>query len=64
MLAQGRPGVDHLFSLADGILRLEVDKPTYERLGLQGKPMPSEGRKHVKSRYGRECALFSKFAHC
>ena len=52
MLAQGRPGIDHNFSLSDGVLRLEVDKPTYERLGLQGKPIPSEGRKHVKARYG------------
>ncbi|KAK5137372.1 hypothetical protein LTR08_008950 [Meristemomyces frigidus] len=57
MLAQGRPGIDHVFALSDGVLRLEVDKPTYERLGLQGKPMPSEGRRHVKARYAIEINL-------
>lgn len=52
MLSEGRPGIDHIFSLSDGILCLEVDKPIYERMGLQGKPMTSEGRKHVKARFG------------
>lgn len=52
MLSEGRPNVDHVFSLFDGILRLEVDKPTYERLGLEGKAVPNEGRKHVKARFG------------
>lgn len=53
MLSEGRPGIDHIYSLSEGVLRLEVDKPTFERLGLEGKPIPSEGRKHVKARYGR-----------
>ncbi|KAK4547394.1 hypothetical protein LTR36_001050 [Oleoguttula mirabilis] len=57
MLSQGRPGIDHVFSLCDGNLRLEVDKPTYERMGLQGKAMPNEGRKHVKARYAIEVNL-------
>jgi len=52
MLSEGRPGIDHIFSLTDGILRLEVDKPTYERTGLQGKAVQSEGRKHVTARFG------------
>ena len=52
MLSEGRPGIDHIYSLFEGILRLEVDKATFERMGLEGKPSPSEGRKHVKARYG------------
>ena len=51
MLSEGRPGLDHIFSLCEG-LRLEVDKPTYERMGLDGVPIPNGGRKHVKARYG------------
>ena len=53
MLSEGRPGIDHIFSLSEGILRLEVDKATFERMGLEGKAIPSEGRKHVKSRFGK-----------
>ncbi len=58
MLSEGRPGTDHYFSLVEGMLRIEVDKPTFERLGLQGKAVASEGRKHVKARYRthRKCS--------
>ena len=52
MLSEGRPGIDHIFSLSEGILRLEVDKPTYERMGLDGVVVPHSGRNHVKARYG------------
>lgn len=52
MLSEGRPGIDNRFSLSDGILQLEVDKGTFEQAGLEGKPIASEGRKHVKARYG------------
>lgn len=52
MISEGRPGVDEIFKLSEGHLRLEVSKPTYERLGLQGEAIPSEGRKHHKARYG------------
>jgi ribonucleases P/MRP protein subunit RPP40 len=38
--------------LHPGILKLELDKPLYERCGLVGKPIPGLGRKHIKSRYG------------
>lgn len=51
LLAEGRPGFDNTFSLTDGILRIELDKPTYERAGLQGQVIPDHGRRHVKSRY-------------
>ena len=52
MLSEGRSGVDTVFSLADGILSIECDKPTYEKLGLEGKVVGSEGRKHIKARFG------------
>lgn len=52
MLSAGRPGLDNVFSICEGILRLEVDKATYERMGLNGTAIPSGGRKHVKTRYG------------
>ncbi|KAK3725058.1 hypothetical protein LTR37_000568 [Vermiconidia calcicola] len=57
MLSEGRPGIDHGFSLSEGVLRLEVDKATFERMGLDGSIIPSEGRKHVKARYSVELNL-------
>lgn len=36
-----------------GLLRLEMSKALYERSGLNGKPIPDGGRKHLKTRYGR-----------
>jgi ribonucleases P/MRP protein subunit RPP40 len=57
MLSEGRPGIEQVFSLIEGVLRLEVDKPTFERVGLQGKAIPNERRKHVKARYAIELNL-------
>ncbi|KAF4549582.1 Hypothetical protein D9617_21g098030 [Elsinoe fawcettii] len=57
LLSEGTPGVDNVYALNDGILRLELDKPTYERAGLAGKPVPSPGRKHTKSRYAIDLNL-------
>ncbi|KAF2401239.1 hypothetical protein EJ06DRAFT_508758 [Trichodelitschia bisporula] len=57
MISEGRPGVDNWFCLKDGVLRIEVDKPTYERCGLVGKPVQGEGRKHIKARYAIELEL-------
>ena len=54
MLSEGRPLVDNVFSLYDGTLRLELDRPTYERCGLQGTPIEDGGRKHQKNRWGNE----------
>ncbi|KAF2264476.1 hypothetical protein CC78DRAFT_494908 [Lojkania enalia] len=51
MLSEGRPLVDSVFSLYKGILRLELDRPTYERCGLQGTPIEDGGRKHQKARW-------------
>ncbi|OQO12102.1 hypothetical protein B0A48_02741 [Cryoendolithus antarcticus] len=57
LLSEGRPGIDNCVSLVEGVLRLDVDKPTYERLGLEGKAVGGMGRKHVKARYVVELDL-------
>lgn len=60
MLSQGRAGIDPIYSLAEGVLHMEVDKPTFEKMGLQGKVIDREktlGRKHVKARYEIELNL-------
>ncbi|KAL1964672.1 hypothetical protein VTN77DRAFT_6698 [Rasamsonia byssochlamydoides] len=57
MLSEGRAGVDDVFSLRDGILRLELGKEKYERTGLTGKPIRSGGRKHAKERFVVEINL-------
>ncbi|EXJ82044.1 hypothetical protein A1O1_08112 [Capronia coronata CBS 617.96] len=51
MLSEGEAGVDNIITLQDGVLRLELAKEVYEHTGLQGTPVRSGGRKHVKSRY-------------
>lgn len=60
MLSEGRPLVDNIFCLCDGTLRLELDRPTYERCGLQGTPIEDGGRKHQKSRWVVEFNLRDK----
>ena len=56
MLSEGRSGTDHVLSLMDGVLRIEVDRSTYQKLGLEGRAVGGEGSKHVKERFG-ELAL-------
>lgn len=51
MLSEGQPLVDNVFSLCDGILRMELDRPTYEKCGLQGKPIEDGGKKHKRARW-------------
>ncbi|BCR82865.1 ribonuclease P protein subunit p40 [Aspergillus chevalieri] len=51
MISEGRSGTDNVFSLRDGILRLELGKEIFERTGLAGKPIRGGGRKHAKERY-------------
>lgn len=51
MLSEGRPLIDNHFSLHAGILRLELDRPTYERCGLHGTPIEDGGKKHQKQRW-------------
>lgn len=51
MLSEGRPLVDNFFELYEGILKMELDRPTYERCGLQGTPIEDGGKKHQKQRW-------------
>ncbi|OOF95755.1 hypothetical protein ASPCADRAFT_396468 [Aspergillus carbonarius ITEM 5010] len=51
MISEGRSGSDSVFTLKDGILKLELSKEIFERTGLTGKPIRSGGRKHAKERY-------------
>ncbi|KAB8236312.1 ribonuclease P protein subunit p40 [Aspergillus alliaceus] len=51
MISEGRSGSDNVYTLRDGILKLELGKEIFERTGLTGKPIRSGGRKHVKERY-------------
>ncbi|KAM0702660.1 hypothetical protein Q7P35_010091 [Cladosporium inversicolor] len=57
MLSEGRSGTDNVLSLSDGVLRIEVDKPTYEKLGLEGRAVGGEGKKHVRARFVIEINL-------
>ena len=53
MLSERRPDTNCTFTLIEGVLRIEVNKAMFERMGLQGVPIPSNGGKHVKTRYGK-----------
>ncbi|KEF51155.1 uncharacterized protein A1O9_12769 [Exophiala aquamarina CBS 119918] len=51
MISEGDTRADNVFSIKEGILSMELSKDDYERTGLQGSPVRSGGRKHVKTRY-------------
>ncbi|KAJ5597749.1 hypothetical protein N7537_007833 [Penicillium hordei] len=51
MISEGHSGSDNVFTLQDGVLRMELGKEIYERTGLTGKPFRSGGRKHAKERF-------------
>ncbi|KAJ5454334.1 uncharacterized protein N7458_005290 [Penicillium daleae] len=51
MISEGRAGSDNVFTLHDGILKIELGRETFERTGLTGKPIRSGGRKHAKERF-------------
>ncbi|RAL17231.1 ribonuclease P protein subunit p40, partial [Aspergillus homomorphus CBS 101889] len=57
MISEGRSGSDSVFTLRDGILKLELSREIFERTGLTGKPVRSGGRKHAKERYVIELNL-------
>jgi ribonuclease P/MRP protein subunit RPP40 len=57
MLSEGRPLIDDRFELYEGVLRMELTRPTYERCGLQGTPIEDGGKKHQKQRWVVECDL-------
>ncbi|KAE9376771.1 ribonuclease P 40kDa subunit [Stipitochalara longipes BDJ] len=51
MLSEGRAGVDNMYSLKEGILTLHLDKESYERAGLVGKPEGIKGKRGTKPRW-------------
>ena len=57
MLSRGRPGLDPLYTLRNGTLRLELPKEVYERTGLVGSAIRDGGRKHVKTHFAIELDL-------
>ncbi|KAF1817212.1 hypothetical protein P152DRAFT_11552 [Eremomyces bilateralis CBS 781.70] len=57
MRSEGREGMDTLITVTEGQLRIELDKATYERCGLVGKPIDDKGRKHKKVRFAIELDL-------
>ncbi|KAF2032578.1 hypothetical protein EK21DRAFT_109962 [Setomelanomma holmii] len=51
MLSEGRPLIDNRIELYNGVLRLELNRRTYERCSLQGVPIEDGGKKHQKQRW-------------
>ncbi|TAQ88516.1 hypothetical protein B7494_g3154 [Chlorociboria aeruginascens] len=57
MLSEGRTGVDNVFSLKEGILKLHLDRENYERAGLVGKPDGVQGKRGTRPRWVVEINL-------
>ena len=57
MLSSGRSGIDTIYTVHEGILRLELPKELYERAGLVGRAIPDGGRKHIRNRFAVELNL-------
>ncbi|ESZ97010.1 ribonuclease P 40kDa subunit [Sclerotinia borealis F-4128] len=51
MLSKGNIGVDNVFTLSEGILTLHLDKESYERSGLVGKPEGVKGKREHRPRW-------------
>ncbi|KAM4066986.1 ribonuclease subunit [Hirsutella rhossiliensis] len=48
MLSEGRTTTDNVFALHKGVLKMYLDKETYERAGLTGKPHGPKGNRGLK----------------
>ncbi|ROW07030.1 hypothetical protein VPNG_06620 [Cytospora leucostoma] len=59
MLSRGRNDVDNVFTLKDGQLTMFLDKETYERAGLVGKPYGAKGTRGLRPRWVVEFDLRS-----
>lgn len=53
MLSEGRRGIDNVFTLRGGTLTMFLDKATYERAGLVGKPQGVKGKRGLKPRWSK-----------
>ncbi|KAI0553415.1 ribonuclease P 40kDa subunit [Xylaria curta] len=62
MLSEGKVGTDNVFSIKDGKLMMYLDKETYERAGLVGKPHGVKGGRGLQSRWVVEYDLRSPSA--
>ncbi|KAH0522715.1 hypothetical protein TsFJ059_006515 [Trichoderma semiorbis] len=51
MLSQGKTTIGNLFTLREGNLDLYLDRETYERAGLEGKPYGKKGDRGSKPRW-------------
>ncbi|KAF0317997.1 ribonuclease P 40kDa subunit [Colletotrichum asianum] len=51
MLSEGKTTVDNVFSLREGLLTMYLDKESYERAGLVGKPHGVKGKRGLKPRW-------------
>ncbi|KAL4881542.1 ribonuclease P 40kDa subunit-domain-containing protein [Aspergillus karnatakaensis] len=51
MISEGRSGLDNVYTLQDGTLKLELGKEDYEKTGLTGKSIRTGGKKHAKERF-------------
>jgi len=54
MLSEGKYGIDNVFWLMKGVLRLALDKESYERAGIVGKPDGVKGERSGRPRW-RTC---------
>ncbi|KAL2067051.1 hypothetical protein VTL71DRAFT_1475 [Oculimacula yallundae] len=57
MLSEGKSDVNNVYSLRDGILTLHLDKESYERAGIVGKPDGVKGKRGTKPRWVVEIEL-------
>ncbi|TVY82004.1 Ribonuclease P protein subunit p40 [Lachnellula suecica] len=57
MLSEGTLGVDNTYRLREGILTLYLDKESYERAGIVGKPDGGKGKRGTKPRWVVEINL-------
>ncbi|KAF6804007.1 ribonuclease p protein subunit [Colletotrichum sojae] len=53
MVSEGKTTTDTVFSLREGLLTMYLDKETYERAGLVGKPHGVKGKRGLKPRWGK-----------
>lgn len=53
MLSEGKTTTDTVFSLREGLLTMYLDRETYERAGLVGKPHGVKGKRGLKPRWGK-----------
>ncbi|KAI1133156.1 ribonuclease P 40kDa subunit [Nemania abortiva] len=62
MLSEGKVDTDNVFSIKDGKLIMYLDKETYERAGLVGKPRGAKGARGLQPRWIVEYDLRSPSA--